>query len=471
VMSSLDMTAAPSVVAGDKEGNVFYVHYGKVPVRSRKYDWSKPVPGWTKETEWQGFVPFEKLPQVENPQVGFVQTSNEAPWFVCPDSGLSREQFAVYEVPDRAWGSTWTWRGKRLTQLLTSKPLFTLDEIKAFAMDTYVLMAEQWRPAILSGYEKRENQGGMISEDVTRAVEILRQWDNRSMKDSIGVTLFEAFYTKLQQRYKSPGAIPHLEQDAAKMSGVAFEAFEEAVQQMLDWYGTVEKPWGKVHLLKRGDKTYPMGAGDFNLQTVYMAGSKGPDNRGVYFCDHGSSYIFLCELGDPIRAFSIKPFGQSGEPASPHFADQTELFSRNEFKPFWFSEKAVFEHLESAWGKNIALGTPDIGYEATIAAAKPVTIVPACTTENLAGPLPEGTSAISLFVRLEAQEKIAATVKIRLYGSGAIIPRPVLRTAALYVADVDGTWNRCNTSRIDRTSRSIVAEGLPLGTYVALVEQ
>ena len=117
----------------------------------------------------------------------------------------------------------------------------------------------------------------------------------------------------------------------------------------------------------------------------------------------------------------------------------------------------MFEHLESAWGKNITLGTPDTGYEATIAAGKPVTIVPACTTENLAGPLPDGTRPVSRFVRLDTQEKVDAAVKIRLYGAGTGIPGPVLRTAAVYVADDGGTWNRCSASTIDRSSRSIVA--------------
>ena len=459
-MSSLDMTAAPNVVAGDKDGNIFYIHYGKIPLRSQKYDWSKPVPGWTKETEWQGFVPFEKLAQVENPECGFLQTSNEAPWFVCPDSGLSRGQFSTYEVR----GSTWTWRGKRLTQLLTSKPKFTLDEIKAFAMDTYVLIAEQWKAAILSGYAERRNQGGTISEQVVRAVEILRQWDNRSTKDSSGVTLFEVFYLKLEKRLK-----PYLEVDVAQMGTIAFEVFEEAVQQMIDWYGTIEKPWGEVHLLKRGDRTYPMGAAETNLRTVYLAGSNGPDKRGTYFCDHGSSYTFVCELGDPLRAFSIKPFGQSGDPTSPHFADQTELFGQDEFKPFWFSEKDVLEHAESAWGTRIRLGTRMIGYEAQVTARAPLTVIPACTSENPGPPLPEGMRPVSRFLRLDSKQPTEARVSVRLYARATGVPHAALRTAALYVAEPDCEWQRCQTSRIDRATQSVVGTDMVLGTFVVLV--
>jgi acyl-homoserine lactone acylase PvdQ len=472
-LSSLDMTAAPNVIAGDKDGNIFYVHYGKMPVRSDEYDWTKSVPGWTKETEWQGFVPFEKLAQVENPQCGFVQTSNEAPWFVCPDSGLSRGQFSVCEVPDKGWGSTWTWRGKRLTQLLASKPTFSLDEVQSFAMDTYVLMAEQWKPVILAGYEARKARGGGISEELSKAIAILREWDNRSTKQSVGVTVFHAWYTKFQERHNASGAIPHLETDLGQQGGVALEALEEAVQELLEWYGTVEKPWGEVHLLKHGAGTYAMGAGQTNLQTVHIASSPGADNRGVYYCDHGSSYMFVCELGDPIRAFTIKPFGQSGDATSPHFADQTELFSRMEFKPFWFSQEEVLEHVESAWGTHIALGTRDIGYEATVEAAEPITILPTCSTDNPVPALPQGTKAVSRFVTLESRGESKATVRMRLYASEAAegVPVSVLRTAAVYLIGADGAWQRCSASTIDPGTRSVGADGLPLGTYVALVQE
>src|SRR5207248_9002246 len=40
-------------------------------------DGTLPVPGWTPEYEWDGFVPFEELPWSENPEQGFIATANQ----------------------------------------------------------------------------------------------------------------------------------------------------------------------------------------------------------------------------------------------------------------------------------------------------------------------------------------------------------------------------------------------------------
>ena len=50
--------------------NIFWVHNGNVARRAEGYDWSKPVPGWTKETEWGPYLPFEVYPQAVESAVG-----------------------------------------------------------------------------------------------------------------------------------------------------------------------------------------------------------------------------------------------------------------------------------------------------------------------------------------------------------------------------------------------------------------
>jgi penicillin amidase len=72
--------AVPSqnLVYADIEGNIGYQTPGNIPIRSEGHDGMLPVPGWTGEYEWQGYIPFDELPFVYNPPEGFIVTANNA---------------------------------------------------------------------------------------------------------------------------------------------------------------------------------------------------------------------------------------------------------------------------------------------------------------------------------------------------------------------------------------------------------
>ena len=69
-----------------------------------------PAPGWTGEYDWQGFIPFDKLPSAVNPPSGhFVSANNK----IVPDSYpyfLSRD----WDLPNRA---------ERIEALLAATPM------------------------------------------------------------------------------------------------------------------------------------------------------------------------------------------------------------------------------------------------------------------------------------------------------------------------------------------------------------
>ena len=54
---------------------------GNIPIR-KSGDGRLPVPGWTGEYDWQGYIPFEQLPYVLNPESGFIASANNQvnPW-------------------------------------------------------------------------------------------------------------------------------------------------------------------------------------------------------------------------------------------------------------------------------------------------------------------------------------------------------------------------------------------------------
>ena len=75
--------------------NIYWVHNGLVPQRNNDFDWFKPVPGWTRDSEWGPFIPFEKYPQLMNPPSGFLQNCNNPFWVSTSDSGLDPDRKSV----------------------------------------------------------------------------------------------------------------------------------------------------------------------------------------------------------------------------------------------------------------------------------------------------------------------------------------------------------------------------------------
>lgn len=62
-------------VFADASGNIGYLLSGRLPKRPGGPA-HVPVPGWTGEHEWEGWVPFEEMPRSVNPPSHFINTSN-----------------------------------------------------------------------------------------------------------------------------------------------------------------------------------------------------------------------------------------------------------------------------------------------------------------------------------------------------------------------------------------------------------
>ena len=67
-----------NVVFADTAGAWGYWMGGRVPLRASGTPPHLPVPGWTGDHDWLGWVPFEEKPHVLAPERGYIATANNA---------------------------------------------------------------------------------------------------------------------------------------------------------------------------------------------------------------------------------------------------------------------------------------------------------------------------------------------------------------------------------------------------------
>jgi penicillin amidase len=163
-------------VYADVEGHIGYYAPGRIPIRASG-DGSRPVPGWTGESEWTGYVPFEQLPHVFDPPGQFVVTANHKPM---PDD---YPYLISLEYPE-------PYRAQRITDLLQSGSKLTADTFRTIQADTVSLHAKAVLPILLERARPR-------TASAREALDLLSRWDYDAAGDSAAAAIFQAWFLRL----------------------------------------------------------------------------------------------------------------------------------------------------------------------------------------------------------------------------------------------------------------------------------
>ncbi|HEY80534.1 MAG TPA: penicillin acylase family protein [Caldilineae bacterium] len=313
-----------NVMAADAQGNLFYLYNARLHRRSEAWGRAEWRPGWNPEARWSSeVIPFEELPQIENPAGDWMQNNNVMPWFVTDGLEMNPEDFPSYLVKREAELND---RGKRASEVLSQAQDWRMTDALALTIDTLVMAAAEHLPQLFAAYETAPPER---QEPLAAAIELLKAWNRRADVDQPGMTLFYFWWHRpARERERDPLA-----------------ALEAAVGEMERLYGSIDVPWGQIHRIRRGSFDLPI-AGEQSPPTLWMA-SGTMDKRGIIYTDHGSSFTILVRLAPRVEAYSLLPYGNSEDPSSPHYADQVPLKSRGELKRTWFYEDEVSAHAES----------------------------------------------------------------------------------------------------------------------------
>jgi penicillin amidase len=168
---------AQNLVYADVEGNIGYQMPGNIPVRAEGHTGTLPVPGWTGEYEWQGYIPYEDLPFAFNPPEGYIVTANNA--VVGPEY--------PYTI-SRGWD--YGLRAQRIVDMIesASRPISQAD-VQVMQGDNRDLNAGILVPIL---QEIPLEEGRLV-----QARSLLTGWDYQNDMDSAPAALFAGFWKHL----------------------------------------------------------------------------------------------------------------------------------------------------------------------------------------------------------------------------------------------------------------------------------
>ena len=239
---------------------------------------------------------------------------------------------ALLRPDDAAWGGD----GK-----------LTLDEAAAAMLSNRSFTYERLRDEVATACKDRKLAGPCA---------VLTAWDGRYATTSRGAALWRETMAELA----GDGALPWARRfdrqaptltpdgvDAATPDALA-AALRRAAATLGDAAGA---PLGDLQQAARGGAGIAVPGGDHLDGVANVVAARAfrftvtdreprPDVR--YPVDYGSSFILAAELTPAgPRARALLTYGNSGDPASPHYRDQLDAFARGELRPVLLTDAEI----------------------------------------------------------------------------------------------------------------------------------
>lgn len=341
-----------NTVYADAEGNIAYWHGNFMPRRNLTFDWSKPVDGTLKATEWQGMHKVKETVHSYNPANGWLQNCNSTPFTVAGANSPVKSAFPNYMAPDGE-----NFRGINAVRLLTNQSAFTLDKIIAVGYDRYLPAFEILIPALLKAYESRQSA---YSSDLSEMIMELSTWNYYAQENSISTMLAvewgQKIWPAVMQSSGSGDQVERVKHYVQSDHAVELlDALVAAKQELLKWYGTWKLAWGEINRFQRisanitptFDDTKPsspvaMTSSLWGMLPSYN--SRRFPNTIKRYGVNGNSFVCAVQFGPRIKAKSLLAGGQNGHEDSPHFSDQALMYAQGQFKEVNFYEEEVKKH-------------------------------------------------------------------------------------------------------------------------------
>lgn len=331
---------AQNFVYADKTGFIAFKANGNIPIRL-KGTGALPVPGYSSEYGWKGYIPYDKLPMIINPESGFVSSANT--------NIVKDYQYHLSNI----WAQPY--RKNRIDQVLSSKNDFTEEDMKKLQMDIKNLYAEEFLQNIL------KNTDNLDSE----IIKILNEWDKNDDKNSPAPLIFHTLMEKIRinlfkkqmdknvykfMKFQSYLVDRILRNEFNNESSIFIKeygglkkllnnSFNDAISELKSKFGNNPKNWrwGKNHTLFF---EHPIGKSNkilgkiLNSKKIETSGSsitvQAARQNEQGYVNHGASWRFVFDFKD-MKGYHIVGPGQSGHFMSSYYNDQVQNWADGKY--------------------------------------------------------------------------------------------------------------------------------------------
>ena len=351
-------------VFADTEGNIGWHVSSKLPIRSRGHG---TIPYVVKDSRdnWTGWIPFDDMPQLYNPQRGWVGTCNHK------TVGMNYPYYYSSCLSP-------SYRYRRLKQLLNSPGKKSSDEHWQFQKDTMNLMAKKIAPLMakaLTAHDDTKQMGHILSQwdyldDIDKAAptifqSIYRKFALLVFQDELGENLARTmldnwdFWEERLQKMVVKGASPWFDNvNTNNIKETMDDLFHQSALDVAETLGSrigqdpTKWLWGKVHQLEFVSPIRREGLG----KGLVGGGSHSFNGSGETLCcgiydfnnpfgvTVSASLRMVVDLGDNDKVLAVLPGGVSGRLFNPYTKDQIKAFVHGNKVYWWFSDAAIQKH-------------------------------------------------------------------------------------------------------------------------------
>ncbi len=354
-----------NLLYADVDGNIGYQMPGDIPIRA-KGNGTLPVPGWTDEYEWTGFIPFKDLPYTFNPAEGYIATANNQ----IPPSDYPN--FITYD-----WD--YGFRAQRIVDLIQNAPA-KIDSayIQSMQGDAFDANGPVFVPELLALTD--------LPEDQTKAQSLLKGWDFQAGADSAAAAVFNAFWRHLLQntfddelpkQYWPDGGsrwndvMRHLDGSSAwwddkstsdtveTRPDIMKKSFQDGVAELEKIFGkdTSKWNWGEMHAATfrngtLGESGVGLIEGLFNRGPYRVSGGEAIINATGWSVKDGyetnwlPSMRMIADMSNLSNSVTVHTTGESGHAYNKHYDDMVPLWANIQYYPMMWDEQTVTQDPE-----------------------------------------------------------------------------------------------------------------------------